>query len=577
MTLQNLDCKQTHGVHYSEPSSESTPHNVDLIEAKRLIEQAQLDASKSAMERNRLGQYATPNSLAIKILDYSKFLLPANEKIRFLDPAIGTGSFYSALLKSFPIDQIESAVGYEIDQNYAEIALQLWANTPLKLNIADFTEVSPSEKEELRFNLLICNPPYVRHHHLSLEKKKFLKELGIKAAGIQLSGLAGLYCYFLLAAHRWMSQDGLACWLIPSEFMDVNYGEQIKDYLLNQVTLIRVHRFAPDDLQFDGVLVSTSVIWFKNTKPNHGHFSVHFPAGDRRETATLVEFTSGGSISEPFFSKAVSSKSLRKIPKWNRTFISDAQKIQTCGMQAPALVPESNSGTGSAKSEVKLSDLFEIKRGVATGANNFFILTPEQISQLSIPSELVMPILPSPRYLPGDEVFADEQGIPSSQPKLFLLTCRLQPEELRISYPSVWEYLQQGIEAGIPNRYLCKHRSLWYLQETRYPTPFLCTYMGRYQSKNGKPFRFILNHSKAIAPNVYLMMYPKQNLATLLAVKPKLLKSVWKVLNSISMQSLIYEGRVYGDGLYKLEPRELANAPADILMEILENPSRVRT
>ena len=82
---------------------------------------------------------------------------------------------------------------------------------------------------------------------------------------------------------------------------------------------------------------------------------------------------------------------------------------------------------------------------------------------------------------------------------------------------------------------------------------------------------------RAIAPNVYLMMYPKQNLATLLAVKPKLLKSVWKVLNSISMQSLIYEGRVYGDGLYNLEPRELANAPADILIKILENPSRVRT
>lgn len=214
MTLQNLNYKQT--------------HNIDLIEARRLIEQAQLDASKDAAERNRLGQYATPNSLAIKIFDYSKSLLPSNEKIRFLDPAIGTGSFYSALLQSFPIEQIESAVGYEIDQNYAEIALQLWVNTPLKLNIADFTEVSPSENENFRFNFLICNPPYVRHHHLSLEKKKSLKELGIKATGIQLNGLAGLYCYFLLAAHKWMSQDGLACWLIPSEFMDVNYGKKSK-------------------------------------------------------------------------------------------------------------------------------------------------------------------------------------------------------------------------------------------------------------------------------------------------------------------------------------------------------------
>ena len=444
MTLKNLDYKQT--------------CDINSIEAERLIEQAQLDASKSAAERNRLGQYATPNSLAIEIIDYSKSLLSLNEKIRFLDPAIGTGSFYSALLKLFPVEQIESAVGYEIDRSYAEAALQLWANTLLKLNISDFTEVYPSEGENFRFNLLVCNPPYVRHHHLSLEKKENLKKLGIKATGIQLSGLAGLYCYFLLAAHTWMSQGGLACWLIPSEFMDVNYGEKIKEYLLSQVTLIRLHRFEPNDLQFDGVLVSTAVVWFKNIKPTHEH---------------SVKFTFGGSISDPVFSKAISSKSLRKIPKWSIAITSDARKIQ-------------------AQFEVKLSDLFKINRGVATGANSFFILTPEQINQLNIPFELLTPILPSPRYLPEDEIFADQTGNPSCERKLFLLTCKLLPEELRINYPSVWSYLQQGEAAGIPERYLCKHRSLWYLQETRRPTQFLCTYMGRHQSKNGKPFRFIL-------------------------------------------------------------------------------------
>jgi predicted RNA methylase len=523
MILQNLDYRQI--------------HNLDLIEAKRLIEQAQLDASKSATERNKLGQYATPNSLAIEILDYSRSLLNSNEKIRFLDPAIGTGSFYSALLRLFSLKQIESAVGYEIDRNHAEIALRLWDNTPIKLNIADFTKISPPQEGEFSCNLIICNPPYVRHHHLSSARKKFLKELGIKSAGIQLSGLAGLYCYFLLAAHRWMSQNGLACWLIPAEFMDVNYGEKVKDYLLNQVTLIRIHRFDCNDLQFEKVLVSTSVIWFKNTQPPHEH---------------SIEFTLGESIANPDFSKNISSKLLKKIPKWSRAVITDSQKVQV-------------------KSEIKLSDLFEIKRGVATGANNFFILTPEKIEKLSIPAEFLTPILPSPRYLLEDEVFADEQGNPRLKHKHFLLNCKLKPEEIRSKYPSVWSYLQQGINTGISERYLCRHRSFWYFQETRYSTQFLCTYMGRYQSKNGKPFRFILNHSKAIAPNVYLMMYPKQELATLLAAYPELLKSVWQALNSIPIQSLIYEGRVYGNGLYKLEPRELANASADILLKVLEN------
>jgi adenine-specific DNA-methyltransferase len=522
MTLQNLDCKQS--------------YDIDLTEARRVVEQVRLEAAQSPARRNRLGQFATPNSLAIEVLKYSKTLLPAREKIRFLDPAIGTGSFYSALLQLFPVKQIESALGYEVDLSYAEIALKLWANTSLIIKSADFTASVPPENENLKSNLLICNPPYVRHHHLSRDKKLFLKKMGIKATGIELSGLSGLYCYFLLAAHEWMAQDGLACWLIPSEFMDVNYGGKIKEYLSDRVTLLRVHRFAPDDLQFADVLVSTSVIWFKNTKPT----------GDYR-----VEFTYGGSISHPVSSKAISSTTLKEISKWNSSSISCTQ----------------TSGTHSG---VKLSDLFEIKRGVATGANDFFILTPERVEELGIPSELLTPILPSPRYLPDDEIFSDTQGNPRLERKLFLLTCKQPMAYLQTRHPSVGNYLQQGENAGIPERYLCKHRPLWYLQETRDPAPFLCPYMGRHQSRKGKPFRFILNHSQAIAPNVYLMMYPKKHLKASISATPEFIKSVWKALNSIPMQSLIHEGRVYGDGLHKLEPRELANAPADLLLKALE-------
>ena len=528
MTLQNLDCKQS--------------HNIDLVEDKRVIEQTQLDDSKSSMERNRLGQFATPNAFAIEIFKYSKTLIPANQEIHFLDPAIGTGSFYSALLQLFPVEQIKSAIGYEIDKDYAEIALKLWSNNSLVINIADFTESIPPKNKKCRSNLLICNPPYVRHQYLSTAKKIFLKQLGIKNTGIELSGLAGLYCYFLLAAHGWMAKNGLACWLIPSEFMDVNYGEKIKKYLLKQVTLIRVHRFFPDDLQFADALVSTSVIWFRNTKPIHEY---------------SVEFTYGGSISHPISSEILSTTTLSQLSKWNITSVLSNQKM-------------------NIHSRVKLSDLFEIKRGVATGANNFFILTSEQIIDLHIPFNLLTPILPSPRYLTDNEIFSDEQGNPILERKLFLLTCKQPMQYLQLKYPLVWEYLQQGINSGISERYLCKHRSLWYLQENRDPAMFLCPYMGRNQSKktDNKPFRFILNHSKAIAPNVYLMMYPKALLKSLMHNNSGLIDSIWKALNSIPIQSLIHEGRIYGNGLYKLEPRELANVPADNLLEFIKNFSR---
>lgn len=78
-----------------------------------------------------------------------------------------------------------------------------------------------------------------------------------------------------------------------------------------------------------------------------------------------------------------------------------------------------------------------------------------------------------------------------------------------------------------------------------------------------------MNRSQATAPNVYLMLYPKPSLAKLLRAKPALHEAVWQALNQIPVEALIGEGRVYGGGLYKLEPKELGNAPANALVTAL--------
>src|SRR5258708_2677539 len=215
---------------------------IDIIEAQRLKIQSQLDLAKTQSERNKQGQFATPTALATEILAYAKSLLPPDLKLRFLDPAIGTGSFISALLRSFPLDQVAEIMGYEIDAKFAEKTLELWRDKPLTLHIADFTQAEPPKTDEAKANLLVCNPPYVRHHFLSKQEKQRLQRTVLQKMGIKLSGQAGLYCHFLCISHLWMVENCLAGWLIPSEFMDVNYGRQIKRYLLNNVTLVRVHR-----------------------------------------------------------------------------------------------------------------------------------------------------------------------------------------------------------------------------------------------------------------------------------------------------------------------------------------------
>ena len=143
-----------------------------------------------------MGQFATPTALAIDILRYAKAHLGKSGKVRFIDPAIGTGSFYSAFREVFPDNRIDVSVGYEIDSHYGVPAAKLWSETELELRPMDFTQAD-APKDAGKFNLVICNPPYVRHHHIVAGEKQRLKLRTQETCGAEINGLAGLYCYFL--------------------------------------------------------------------------------------------------------------------------------------------------------------------------------------------------------------------------------------------------------------------------------------------------------------------------------------------------------------------------------------------
>jgi len=504
----------------------------DPQEQERLALQSRLDAGKTPAERNRMGQYATPAALARDIIQFGLKLTDEKKPIRFLDPAFGTGSFYSALLHEAPADRIEEAKGFELDVHYGEPACQLWQDSPLHLELSDFTRANAPTTEETRYNFLICNPPYVRHHHLVNGEKVRLQRGFKTACGIHIAGLAGLYCYFLGMSHLWMQRGGIAGWLIPSEFMDVNYGDAVKRYLLNRVTLLRIHRFDPQDMQFEDALVSSAVVWFKNVPPPSGH---------------EVEFTFGGPLAKPEIMRRIPAAALATETKWTRFPRQEAREEMA---------------------HYCLSDLFTIKRGIATGDNKFFILSRDEIEARGLPHNFFRPILPSPRYVTGDEIQADLQGLPILDKHMFLLDCRLQEAEIEMRFPKLWAYLETG-KATSSERYLCRNRKVWYFQEEREPAPILCTYIGRSDTKSGRPFRFILNHSKTTAANVYLLLYPKAPLARILSKKPTLLRRIWEVLNNLSPELLLGEGRVYGGGLHKMEPKELGNVDAQPIVDII--------
>ena len=499
-------------------------------EASRLIEQQCLDQQKSQPERNRWGQFATPPELSLDIAKYAYARLCRNRTmLRFIDPAIGTGSFFSAMIQTFPAEMLSHAIGVELDPRFADAARRLWGKHGLRVVQGDFTEQSPPPASDT-YSLLLTNPPYVRHHHLTAEQKARLGGRVAARLNLRISGLAGLYCYFLLLSDAWLADGALSIWLIPSEFMDVNYGETIRQYLVENVKLLHIHRFCPTQVQFDDALVSSAIVVFEKSSPGKS---------DR------VEFSFGGSLGKPDMVQYVDRSALRRSHKWTNLF--------EC------------SDNGRKASSVVLGELFQVTRGVATGNNGFFVLPYTDARRLGIPMRFLQPIIPSPRHMAEVVIEADDKGYPLLDKRLALIDCPLPEEKVQEMYPEFWSYLASGKAKGVHEGYLASRRTPWYSQEKREAPPILCTYMGRGKEH---PFRFIRNKSNAIAANVYLLLYPKGELKSRLAEEPALWEKVFEAMRGIGGAEFINEGRVYGGGLHNMEPAELKRLPAEAIAKV---------
>jgi adenine-specific DNA-methyltransferase len=110
-------------------------------------------------------------------------------------------------------------------------------------------------------------------------------------------------------------------------------------------------------------------------------------------------------------------------------------------------------------------------------------------------------------------------------------------------------YLQQGERLGIPQRHLPSHRPVWYLPESRAAADIWVAVFSRENVK------FILNTSGAKNLTCFHGLYAKpgfENLAPLLVI----------FLNSAGGRMAFSQvNRFYGDGLNKLEPKDVEAMP----------------
>jgi len=480
------------------------------------------------------GQFWTPDWVAEAMVEY---VLSDTGGMLF-DPAVGAGAFFRAAKKVAKEKGLYCSLsGMDIDSNTLEQAIQygLSRDDIVNVKIGDFVFQPPQTK----LSAIVANPPYIRHHRLSLETKEQLKRLSMQNTGVILDGRAGFHVYFLIRALTLLEENGRLAFIMPADTCEGKFAPDLWRWILNNYCLDAVIAFAPEASPFPNVDTNPLIFFIRNAEPkNKFVWAKCYESG----TETFKLWVRSGFEIAPEKSFAAFSRDL-------------TEGLQT-GLSRPPVTEKPG--------KYVLGDFVQIVRGVATGSNEFFFLTDEQAKQFEIPEKYFVRAVGRTRDVPTEEITQKtldtlrKKGRPT-----LLLSLNSEPFE---NYPEkLKKYLKNGESLGLPQRPLISQRKPWYKTESRLAPPFLFSYLGRRNS------RFIRNTAKIIPLTSFLCVYPKND-------EKEFTERLWKILNHPdTISNLAMIGKSYGDGAIKVEPRSLEKLPIpDSVIEQTGLPVQMR-
>lgn len=462
----------------------------------------------SGAERRDAGQFGTPH--------YAADLMAAwllREPVRLLlDPGVGSGRLlYRAGIRKQPPERL---LGLDTDPLAVELARRnlTWRGLGEQAEVrkADFF----AELSE-RPDAVICNPSYARHHALPATVKAAIHEGFEQRLGVRFSRLAALHALFLVRAVELCAPDARIAFITPGDWLDTSYGRAIKKWVLSQASVEGLVLFPENALPFGSSVMSSAAITFlrkhagadgseRINKARVIRLPDELPPVDEVLTALA------GDREHPL---ALNGVELTASAKWSR----------------PA--PKRNGGT-------PLSDLARVRRGIATGKNDYFVLSEATRRKWDLPLDELRPCVPNPRAVKGLEL-ADLDDLSETAPRWVLACWRPAAED---ENSPLGAYLRHGRQLGIPHGYLSSNRKPWYGLDKRQPPAILWPYFNRAR------LRFVRNRGGALALNTWLGVEPHEDVDA---------DKLWRFLNEPRTLEAFRASRRSYAGMSKLEPSEL--------------------
>lgn len=451
------------------------------------------------MNDKKTGSFYTPLSL---VKHMTKFAVEQGGVNSILEPSVGDGRFIKELEKyNCIIDAVE------IDPQ--KIAYLRESNQQENVNLFNANFIEYSLKSTKKYNLIIGNPPYISKKGLSQKEKTLSIEL-MDFWGLPETLFQNLWVTFVLGALKLLDpNNGSIFFVLPFEFLQVNYAEKLRSFLESKFNTIEITTFR--ESVFPELDQDVCLVYMSNAV----------------QVEPIVTYKTVTNITDFKLIDFSQIQRNKPIKKWSNAILND-NEIELLKQLSEKFTPVSHFG--------------DISPGIVTGANDYFILDQNKVKNLKC-DENTIPIIQKGSYLKKSLlIFTSEDFIflKESHKKIWMLNLN-NIEDTSFS-DEINEYLTEGIEKKIHERYKCKRRKRWY------DVPILRTGDLMFFKRYDKLPRLIVNdlgvYSTDVSYNIRLNpIYDSSSLA-------------FCFYNSLTLTLSEFNGRFYGGGVAELVPSE---------------------
>ena len=427
-----------------------------------------------------------------------------------LEPSAGDGRFLNEFLKN-PAPAGISITAVELIPEKADMLRA--QNYPGTVTICqqDFLDYAVGSTQ--RYDLIIGNPPYINIKNMDALSLKKAKSFCVKS-NLPESLMKNMWVAFLLASVSLLTPQGCLFFVLPLEFLQVQYAEKVRLFLEKRFNAIHIITF--DEPMFPAIEQESCLVYLSNSPGTTPYIRFeHYPQLDSKTPAkqSVVEWN-------------------KPLKKWTNAILSDTDidLLHAISRQYP-----------------KVSSLCDASPGIVTGANSAFIISDQKSRELNA-QDYVLTIL-SKSSMVKDELIIDQNildDLRNRHQKIYLLNLanlneQTLPPELTAYLTAIGE-TENSANIKLKDRYKCKNRTPWY------GVPIVRNGDLFFFKRYDKIPRISVNaadvYTTDIAYNMRLVQdYHRESVA-------------FCFYNSLTLAQCEYLGRYYAGGVSELVPSE---------------------